>query len=207
MSTQDIPLATASIFSILTFAWVTPMMVGPHYSMYSTLPYRSWSLQTLGYQRTLQATDLWKLDKARSSETLSKRFDESWTRRKHEADTWNYNLEKGIVGPGRVRRYFWATRSIFAGSNYSNKFNDMEKQWRQVDGKKNASIALALNDTVGFFFWTGGIFKVRYGAPPYFHFFHTSPEQVFGDTSQLMGPLLIKAHIEVICYGDSKINH
>ncbi|PPQ77123.1 hypothetical protein CVT25_010817 [Psilocybe cyanescens] len=159
MSTQDIPLATASIFSILTFAWVTPMM-------------------TLGYQRTLQATDLWKLDKARSSETLSKRFDESWTRRKHEADTWNYNLEKGIVGPGRVRRYFWATRSIFAGSNYSNKFNDMEKQWRQVDGKKNASIALALNDTVGFFFWTGGIFKV------------------FGDTSQLMGPLLIKAHIE-----------
>jgi hypothetical protein len=39
---QEIPLATASYFSRLTFSWVSPLMV-------------------LGYQRPLQATDLWKV--------------------------------------------------------------------------------------------------------------------------------------------------
>lgn len=38
----EIPLATASVFSKLTYQWVTPML-------------------TLGYQRPLEATDLWKV--------------------------------------------------------------------------------------------------------------------------------------------------
>ncbi|KAH9481477.1 Multidrug resistance protein fer6 [Psilocybe cubensis] len=154
----DIPLYTASIPSILTFAWVTPLM-------------------TLGYQRTLQATDLWKLGESHSSETLSKKLDESWARRKAEADAWNDNLDRGIIGPGPVRRSVWVSRSIFAGTNCTNKYREFEKKWRDVDGRKTASLALALNDTVGLFFWTGGMFKV------------------FGDTSQLMGPIVIKAII------------
>jgi ATP-binding cassette, subfamily C (CFTR/MRP), member 1 len=47
-------------------------------------------------------------------------------------------------------------------------------QWRKADGKKQASLAWAMNDVLGFNFWVGGLFKV------------------IGDTAQLCGPILIK---------------
>ncbi|KDR79020.1 hypothetical protein GALMADRAFT_244748 [Galerina marginata CBS 339.88] len=154
----EIPLTTASIFSVLTYAWVNPMM-------------------TLGYQRTLQATDLWKLNEAQSSDVLSKKFDDSWTLRQQKAEAWNTNLQRGLVRPSVFKRLSWFLQSVSTGRNYRNKWVELEKHWREVDGRKNASIALALNDTMGFYFWTGGLFKV------------------LGDTTQLMGPILIKAII------------
>lgn len=36
----------------------------------------------------------------------------------------------------------------------------MEKKWRDVDGRKHASLAWALNDVVGWRFWSGGVSKV-----------------------------------------------
>ncbi|EGN99138.1 hypothetical protein SERLA73DRAFT_168655 [Serpula lacrymans var. lacrymans S7.3] len=93
------PLANTSIFSLLSYAWITDIMV-------------------LGYQCTLQASDLYKI--------------------------------------------------------YESREVKLENKWREVDGKKEASLAWALNNTLGRNFWLGGIFKV------------------FADTTQLMGPIIIR---------------
>ncbi|PSR78986.1 hypothetical protein PHLCEN_2v7173 [Hermanssonia centrifuga] len=152
------PLATASIFSMLSYSWITPIM-------------------TLGYQRTLQATDLWKLDESREAAYLSTKLDESWARRVENADIWNARLAKGEIRPGLLKRTKWFFQAMKNGSGYSERRQNLEQYWRDVDGRKEASLAWALNDTFGFSFWLGGLFKV------------------FGDTSQLMGPLLVKAII------------
>jgi ATP-binding cassette, subfamily C (CFTR/MRP), member 1 len=57
-----IPLATASWWSVLTFSWIS-------------------SLMELGYQRTLQATDLYAMDESRSAGFLGTRLEEAWARR------------------------------------------------------------------------------------------------------------------------------
>ncbi|PPR03680.1 hypothetical protein CVT24_007801 [Panaeolus cyanescens] len=116
----EIPLATASIFSILTYAWVQPIM-------------------TLGYQRTLQATDLWKLGDAHSASVLSAKFDNSWAQRMQAAHEWNLRLSAGEIQPSFIRRVSWTFRSLTAKDSDATK--------------------------------------------------------VFGDTSQLMGPLVLKAII------------
>ncbi|KAF5327366.1 hypothetical protein D9619_004466 [Psilocybe cf. subviscida] len=154
----EIPLTSASIFSILTYAWITPMM-------------------TLGYQRTLQATDLWKLDDGRAASVLSAKFDEAWTARQAQAEFYNADLARGIIKPSFLRRMLWCILSLLAGTAHSEKRKYLEHRWRHEEAPKQPSIALALNDCLGFFFWTGGMFKV------------------LGDTSQLMGPILIKAII------------
>ncbi|KAI0806352.1 ABC protein [Irpex lacteus] len=154
-----IPLATASIFSMLSYTWITPIM-------------------TLGYQRTLQATDLWKLDSSRECGPLGDRLDEAWARRVKEAQEWNARLEKGEIRPPVLKRAKWTFQALRnRGSGYSEKRAALERQWLEHDGRKEASLAWALNDTLGLSFWLGGLFKV------------------LGDTSQLMGPILVKAII------------
>ncbi|KAF9484380.1 ABC protein [Pholiota conissans] len=155
---KEIPLTTASWLSILTYVWISPMM-------------------TLGYQRTLQATDLWKLDESHTAEVLSAKFDDAWEERRAKAQAWNYDLEKGLINPNIWTRFLWLLYSLAAGRNYLRRRAALEKQWRQHDGRKQPSIALALNDTLGVFFWVGGLFKV------------------FGDTCQLLGPVLIRVII------------
>ncbi|KAF8900175.1 ABC protein [Gymnopilus junonius] len=154
----QIPLASASIFSVLTYSWVNPIM-------------------TLGYQRTLETTDLWKLDQAHSSNILSNKFDEALTKRFQRAAGWNAALEKGLIEPGLLKRVSWSIKSAASGRNFRKKRIALENHWREIGGRKEASIALALNDTFGREFWIGGFFKV------------------IGDTAQLMCPLLIKALI------------
>ncbi|TFK40142.1 ABC transporter transmembrane region-domain-containing protein [Crucibulum laeve] len=153
-----IPVASVSLISMLTYTWITPLM-------------------TLGYQRTLQASDLWKMDDSRSSATLSTKLDKSWTVRLEKAKTWNDKLEAGLISPGFYKRGIWVLKSLLAGRRFSDQLSTYEQAWRKGHGRKHASLALALNDTFGLFFWSGGIFKV------------------FGDTAQLMGPLLVKAII------------
>ncbi|KJA26268.1 hypothetical protein HYPSUDRAFT_36540 [Hypholoma sublateritium FD-334 SS-4] len=155
---KDIPLTTASLFSMLTYMWISPIM-------------------TLGYQRTLQATDLWRLDEAHTAIVLSRKFDDAWETRRLNARKWNEDLEKGLVSPGLFKRFIWVLFSLAAGRHYSNKRKELERHWREHDGRKKPSIPLALNDALGFFFWTGGAFKV------------------LGDTCQLMGPIVIRAII------------
>ncbi|GLB40166.1 putative ABC protein [Lyophyllum shimeji] len=153
-----IPLAAASLFSQLTYTWVTPMMV-------------------LGYQRTLQATDLWKMDATREAGPLSAKLDEAWEHRKRDASSWNEKLQGGQVKPGYVKRLKWTIGALSRGRHYARYISSMEKKWREKEGLRQPSLAWALNDTFGHFFWSAGAFKV------------------FGDTAQLMGPLLVKAII------------
>ena len=116
--------------------------------------------QVLGYQRTLQASDLWKLDEARAATVLSAKLDESWARRKSEADAWNDRLKNGLIKPSFVLRLYWVFKALLSGNGFTRKFASLEERWREVDGRKRPSLAFALNDTFGSFFWTAGMFKV-----------------------------------------------
>jgi ATP-binding cassette subfamily C (CFTR/MRP) protein 1 len=128
---------------------------------------------TLGYQRTLQAPDLWKMDSTRECGVLSRNFDEAWARRCAIAEEWNARLEKGEVNPSMLTRARWLFTSLHGGPD----MEESERQWRTKEGRKEPSIARALNEVFGWTFWSGGLFKVA------------------GDTSQLMSPLLIRALI------------
>ncbi|TDL20835.1 ABC protein [Rickenella mellea] len=163
-----IPIVHASLFSKLTYSWITELMI-------------------LGYQRTLQAPDLWKMDPSRESAFLSAKLDAAWACRTAEANEWNEKLQNGEINPGSFKRASWAFKACLFGWSLKSSSGDKtsikerreayERRWREVDGRKRPSLAWALNDTFGFHFWAGGVFKV------------------FGDTSQLMCPLVVKAII------------
>ncbi|TBU32613.1 P-loop containing nucleoside triphosphate hydrolase protein [Dichomitus squalens] len=153
-----IPLVTASIFAILTYRWINPIM-------------------TLGYQRTLQATDLWKMDYSRESGNLGQQLDEAWARRVQAAKEWNARLDNGEIRPSVFKRIKWSLQALRGKGTYAERRAALETHWREVDGRREASLAWSLNDVFGRDFWFGGAFKV------------------IGDTAQLMGPLLVKAII------------
>lgn len=160
---KTIPLATASLFSRMTFSWVTEFMV-------------------LGYQRTLQPPDLYKLDISREAGPMAERLEAAWTRRINAAAEWNAKLDRGEIRASALKRLIWDIRAIKAdsssrGQTYKERRAVLEEQWRKVRGRKKASLAWALNDVFGWSFWLGGIFKA------------------IGDTSQMMGPLLLKSII------------
>ncbi|KAI6025624.1 P-loop containing nucleoside triphosphate hydrolase protein [Pisolithus orientalis] len=122
------PLANASLFSRLTFSWITDIM-------------------ELGYQRTLQASDLYKLDPSREAGPLSERLEAAWFKRVQAAADWNVRLESGEIRPSVLRRLVWAIIAI-------------PSRMDRVDGKKAASLVWALNDVFEWSFWLGGVFKV-----------------------------------------------
>lgn len=102
------PLATASFISVLTYAWLTPMM-------------------TLGYQRALQAPDLWRVRAEEEAAPLSKALDEAWERR----------LEKAKNSPRGKKRWFGLGKP-------------------KKPEKDGPSLAMALNDALGKDFWIAG---------------------------------------------------
>ena len=123
----------------------------------------------LGYQRTIQAPDLYKLDVSREVGPLAEKLDVAWTRRINIAAEWNAKLDKGEIRPSTLRRLIWDTRAIRTmktddasrGQTYRERRVALEEHWKRVEGKKKASLAWALNDVFGWSFWLGGIFKVR----------------------------------------------
>nr|XP_019004389.1 uncharacterized protein I203_02506 [Kwoniella mangroviensis CBS 8507]OCF67850.1 hypothetical protein I203_02506 [Kwoniella mangroviensis CBS 8507] len=143
---DEIPLATASILSKLTFQWVTPIM-------------------TKGYQRPLQATDLWKVTD-HTALPLSARFLEALELRQTAAQEWNERLS--TMNPSMYLKAIWFLKALRRAA--------IEYEWRCRSGRKHGSVAWALNDVMTGF-WIGGIFKVA------------------SDVSQLMIPLLVKALI------------
>ncbi|KAJ3763217.1 ABC protein [Lentinula raphanica] len=149
-----IPIVKASLLSKLTYSWVTPLMV-------------------LGYQRTLQASDLWKMDETMAAARLSEELDKAWAHRVEEANDWNTRLELGEIDPGFIRRTYWRVKALTTRKTRDS----LEKKWRKVGGRREASLAWSLNEVFGHLFWIGGAFKV------------------FGDTCQMMGPLVVKAII------------
>lgn len=51
---------------------------------------------------------------------------------------------------------------------------EREKQWREKDGRRKASLILSMNDSIFWWFWSAGILKV------------------IGDTAQITSPLVVK---------------
>ncbi|KAG2369149.1 ABC protein [Suillus spraguei] len=150
------PLANASIFSQLTYSWITDIMV-------------------LGYQRTLQASDLYKMDPSRESAFLAAELEAAWQRRVKAAAEWNARLESGELKPSLLKRAGWAMRAISSngqkqGATWSERCAAFQNHWRESEGRKEANLAWALNDVFRGMFWM----------------------EVFGDTSQLMGPIVLR---------------
>ncbi|KAJ7183174.1 ABC transporter [Mycena filopes] len=143
------PDISARWWNLIYFGWVTPLLA-------------------LGYARPLEATDLYKLGDERASAYIAQRITESFDRRHHDATEYNLRLANGEVRPG-WRVIWWAL---------SGKRAEREKKWREVDGKRKASLVWAMNDSIKWWFWTGGVLKIM------------------GDTAQITSPLVVKAIIK-----------
>ncbi|KAH8995028.1 ABC transporter [Lactarius akahatsu] len=161
-STDDadyIPEMTASWFSLLTFGWMN-------------------SLMALGYARPLEASDLWKLQEHRSSEVIANVILDSFEARRKNADEYNTRLSNGEIKPPLKLRLMSALRG---------DGEERLRQWVEKDGRKQPSLSLAINDSVKWWFWSGGILMVA------------------GDTAQVTSPLILKSLIEFAT--DSYIAH
>lgn len=140
-----IPEVTAGWFSILTFSWIT-------------------SLLALGYARPLEAPDLWKLQPNRSAALIAEKMNKSFEMRRQKANEYNARLASGEISPG-WRALWWMLQGNRA---------EREKQWREKDGRRKPSLTLAINDSVKYWFWSGGVLKV------------------LGDTATILTPLVVK---------------
>lgn len=119
---------------------------------------------SLGYARPLEATDLYKLQDHRASAAIAEKITKSFERRQKEAAEYNERLASGEISPG-LKGVWWSLRGVRA---------KREKQWRDKDGRKRASLVFAMNDSVKWWFWTGGLFKL------------------ISDVAQITSPLLVK---------------
>ena len=137
---------TAGWFSLLTFGWMN-------------------SLMALGYARPLEASDLWKLQEHRSSEVIAKHILNSFEARRKKSDEYNTRLTDGEVKPPLKLRLM----STLRGNG-----EERLRQWAEKDGRKQPSLTLAINDSIKWWFWSGGILKV------------------VGDTAQGTSPLVVK---------------
>lgn len=147
---------------------------------------------TLGYQRPLQASDLWRMDSTREAGTLSEKLDQAWARRVADAKDWNTRLASGEIQPSVVRRSKWYAKALVGRGSYKSQ----EEHWRNVEGRKEASLAWALNDVLGLAFWLGGGLDSCGRVPRSIDVIYSSGLfKVAGDTAQLMGPLISKSLI------------
>ncbi|KAG1747124.1 ABC transporter [Suillus paluster] len=142
------PEATAGFVSLLWFGWMTPLL-------------------SLGYARPLESSDLYKLQEERGASQIANAILKSYETRREKAAEYNERLTKGEISPG-LRGLWWSVRGVRA---------EREKQWREKDGRRKASLILAMNDSVCWWFWSAGILKI------------------IGDTAQVTSPLLVKAII------------
>lgn len=180
-----IPLANANIINRIFFQWMTPIMV-------------------LGYQRPLEATDLWALSEDLSAKQLGGQLNKDWERRVREAKDYNAKLVSGEIQPGWRRRTSWALRSTL--NPKGGKSKQREAKWRapprpapaaapapaappkpgqpkpksarDPSGHKKPSLVWAMHDQLGWKLWSGLIFKI------------------VGDTSLITSPLVLKAIIK-----------
>ena len=127
-----IPEATASLFSLITFSWIT-------------------SLLGLGYARPLEATDLYNLQSKRGAAHIADKITESFSRRMKIANEYNEKLANGEIKPGLIKVLWWA----ILGSREAK-----EKKWREETGRKKPSIVLAMNDSIRWWFWSASLFKL-----------------------------------------------
>ncbi|BEI91781.1 uncharacterized protein CcaverHIS019_0406010 [Cutaneotrichosporon cavernicola] len=143
------PEVSANWFSFLYFNWVSPMMA-------------------LGDARPLEATDLWRMDEKRSAGRLAGILAEKYEERKKSAEEYNARLADPRTPLPRRQRIFYPLLP------HREK---READFRTKKGKKKASLAMALLDVFGWWFWMAGVLKI------------------IGDCSLACSPLLIRALI------------
>lgn len=140
-----LPEFTAGWFNILTFGWITALL-------------------SLGYARPLEASDLYKLPDHRSAKIIGDKITASFDARVKKAQEYNARLARGEISAG-WRVVWWTVRG---------KRAEREKQWREQDGRKRASLVWAMNDSIAYWFWSGGMLKL------------------IADVATILTPLLVK---------------
>ncbi len=123
---------------------------------------------TLGYARPLEASDLWKLQEHRSSEVIANAILDSFEARRRKVDKYNTRLANGEIKPPlrlRLMSALWKDGE------------ERLRQWVEKDGRKQPSLTLAINDSIKWWFWSGGIMKV------------------VSDTAQGTSPLVVRARL------------
>ena len=149
-----IPEASANFMDLLTFGWVTPLL-------------------SLGYSRPLETSDLYMLQSERGAAYIADKIDASFTHRQKSADDYNARLARGDVYPGPLNVVLWML---------TGKREEKEKRWREIGGRKHPSLAWALNDSVKWWFWSGGVLRV------------------IKDTAEVASPLLVKVPLLMSIY-------
>lgn len=144
-----LPEDYAPWFSRLTFWWLNPLL-------------------SQGYSRPLQATDMYQLGESREAHVYSLRLQDAFERRRVALEDFKARAEKNQVRPAWWRRVLW---------RLSGSQSRKEDQWRRIMAKRQPSLAGALNDTVFWWFWIGGLYKG------------------LADTGSICSPLLVKALI------------
>ncbi|UZJ51666.1 hypothetical protein CBS101457_000986 [Exobasidium rhododendri] len=191
-----IPLENAGFVSIMTYQWAQPMMV-------------------LGYQRALEATDLWKLGPSKGSEVQSQRLLALWEKQVVDLREYNEKLESGEIKLGMAKKFKWQRENFYSmvrGNGSQNiSIAERERLWRMPPPASSTASATAATAP------TKGAKKERNYSG------HKEPQiyaalismfkrellianviKVVGDVAQMTSPLLIRVMIE---YGEQKYAH
>lgn len=125
-------------------------------------------MMALGSARTLQPTDMWKMDEKRSARVMAAQLMSAYERRTEEAKVYNERLLDPSTPLPRSRRILYSVLP-----HREKREHDYRTKW----GKKKASLSWSLNDTFGRYFWWGAFFKL------------------FSDCATACTPLVIRAII------------
>lgn len=154
-SATEIPIVNANYLSILTYQFITPIMV-------------------LGYRRPLEATDLWKMDQTRTAANLAGKLNSNFEERRRRAEERNLKIEKGEIGPGSYQKLKWRIEGLKArvkGDKEVLKMDMKEKErlWREKrpmandsgfeppnrSGQDKATVRMAMYDQFSKTLWFG----------------------------------------------------
>ncbi|KAF8758426.1 ABC transporter [Rhizoctonia solani] len=144
-----LPEDHAPWLSRLTFWWLNPLL-------------------SQGYSRPLQATDMYQLGDKRGAHVYSSRLQDAFERRRTALEDFKARIENRQARPSSWRRFIW---------RLSGSQTVKEEQWRKLMAKRQPSLAGALNDTIFWWFWIGGLYKG------------------LADAGTICSPLLVKALI------------
>jgi hypothetical protein len=108
-------------------------------------------MMALGSARPLQATDLWRMDDKRSAGLQADRLSEKYHARQQRAIAYNTRLADPKTPLPLVQRTLYP---------FLPHRERREHDYRTKYGKKKASLAWALSDTFGWYFWSAGLIKV-----------------------------------------------
>lgn len=126
------PEATANWYNIVTFGWLD-------------------SIMAIGYARPLEKSDLYKLPSSRDSAKYAKRVEDAFEKRRLRANEINDLIDRNeLEAPVRLRILWSATGDA----------TRKREEWLRKLPRAEPSLALALNDSIFWWLWIGGILKL-----------------------------------------------